>query len=223
MSDRPKKLIVDLMEGNKRLDVFLSSKVKDYSRSFLQKMIKNGHIKINNEISKTAKTTVFDGNVVDIEWPKEETVELKAEEFNFDVLYEDEDVLVIDKPAGVVVHPAVGNWEGTVVNALMGKDDKFAEKLKVDDDISAAQRPGIVHRLDKDTSGCLIIAKNVISKNKLSEAFSDRKVVKTYFAFTTGFPKKNRDRVTTLIGRNKYHRQKNGCSREKWERSDYRL
>jgi 23S rRNA pseudouridine1911/1915/1917 synthase len=210
MLEEYKKFVVGAVENNKRLDVFLSLRITDYSRSYIQKLIKNGLVKINNRLEKTPKTSVFDGDVIDIDWPEEKhSAELKAEEFDFDILYEDEDVLVIDKPAGVVVHPAAGNWEGTVVNALVGRYQNFAKSLSDEaDDILAAQRPGIVHRLDKDTSGCLIVAKNVLSKNKLSAAFANRKIVKTYFAVTYGCPKKNRDTIKTLIGRHSVNRQK---------------
>jgi 23S rRNA pseudouridine1911/1915/1917 synthase len=210
MKEKVKKIIVDEVWSSKRLDLFLSSKISDYSRSYLQKLIKNSLVKVNDVIVKSPKTAVFENDYIEIDWPEEEVAsELKSEKFNFDVLYEDEDLLVIDKPAGVVVHPAVGNREGTVVNALIGRDKEFAENLiEENDDILAAQRPGIVHRLDKDTSGCLIIAKNVISKNKLSAAFADRKIDKTYFTITYGCPKKNRDSITTLIGRSSVNRKK---------------
>ena len=210
MVSKIKKIVVEEVYDGKRLDVYLSLIITDYSRSYLQKLIKNGLVKVNNLEIRVSKSSVSSNDLIIINWPKEKnSMELKAEEFKFTILYEDEELMVIDKPAGVVVHPAVGNREGTIVNALMGRDGNFAEKLaEENDDILAAQRPGIVHRLDKDTSGCLIIAKNVLSKKRLSEAFSNRTVKKTYFVVTYGSPKKNKDSLITLIGRHKVNRKK---------------
>ena len=129
---------------------------------------------------------------------------ITAEKFEFDILYEDPSFLVIDKPAGVVVHPAPGNYEGTVVNALIGRYPAMAEDFAEED----GNRPGIVHRLDKDTSGCLAVAKTVEAKFKLGKAFADRKTGKTYLAVCRGIPKQVSGELKTLIGRHPVNRQK---------------
>lgn len=208
MLEKPESLEVKEVSNNERLDKFLSSYITDYSRSFLQKLIKNELIKVNGNVVKSPKTTVHVKDIVEINWPNEGEYEsLIAENFNFDVLFEDNDLLVINKPAGIVVHPAAGNRTGTVVNALLGKDLTFADGFK-EDDISASQRPGIVHRLDKETSGCLIIAKNAFAKNKLTNSFAERKIKKTYYVLVSGFPQKEKNRIVSLIGRHPVNRKK---------------
>ena len=160
-------------------------------------------------VTKSPKHPVLQNDVVVIAFPavRNET-EIKAENFDYKILFEDCDILVIDKPAGVVVHPASGNYEGTVVNALIGRDSSFKDKFSDEDDLLAAQRPGIVHRLDKDTSGCLIIAKNAVVKSKLSTMFAERKVTKTYYALTYGVPAEESGKLETLIGRHPVNRKK---------------
>ncbi len=212
MSDHKRKisnLKVTNSDLNIRLDIFLSSNIHDYSRSYFQKLIKNGCISLNGNICKVPKVTVSINDEVTVNWPEEKNFEIpKGEEFSFKILFEDADLIVIDKPPGVVVHPAAGNWEGTVVNALLGRDERFIEKFANDLDSSNMQRPGIVHRLDKDTSGCLVIAKNSLSRHRLSESFATRKVKKTYFALTYGKPKLDSGEICNLIGRHPVNRKK---------------
>jgi 23S rRNA pseudouridine1911/1915/1917 synthase len=125
-----------------------------------------------------------------------------AEEFDFPILFENDQMLVIDKPAGVVVHPAAGNTEGTVVNALLGRYPTLAEGF------SDNSRPGIVHRLDKDTSGCLIVAKTPEAQFALGKSFADREVSKTYLTIVCGIPARPSGEIITLIGRHPVNRQK---------------
>ena len=142
---------------------------------------------------------------VSVEIPEQPAMEaISAEPFEFDILYEDEHFLVIDKPHGVVVHPAPGNQEGTIVNALIGRYPAMAEDFSGED----ALRPGIIHRLDKDTSGCLAVAKTVEAKFKLGTAFADRKTGKTYLAICRGIPKQISGELKNLIGRHPVNRQK---------------
>jgi 23S rRNA pseudouridine1911/1915/1917 synthase len=136
---------------SERLDKYLPSVFHDYSRTFFQNLIKNGKVKLNG-IAVSAKTQVSNGADIEIVWPEEKVFTIPSpEEFKFDILFEDDDLLVIDKPAGIVVHPAAGNWTGTVVNALVGRDTSFLGSVLEDepDELSSA-RPGIVHRLDKE-------------------------------------------------------------------------
>lgn len=127
-----------------------------------------------------------------------------AEHIPLDILYEDDALLVINKPAGMVVHPAAGNYTGTVVNALLGRDQEILEEF----DEADSMRPGIVHRLDKDTSGCLVIAKNGNAMHKLSRSFADREVSKTYMAIVAPAPKVMAAEIRTQIGRNPGNRKK---------------
>ena len=194
---------------SERLDKYLPSVFHDYSRTFFQNLIKNGKVKLNG-IAVSAKTQVSNGADIEIVWPEEKVFTIPSpEEFKFDILFEDDDLLVIDKPAGIVVHPAAGNWTGTVVNALVGRDTSFLGSVLEDepDELSSA-RPGIVHRLDKETSGCLVVAKNIKSRMKLAESFASRRIKKIYKAITYGVPPKNEEKITTLIGRHHINRQK---------------
>jgi 23S rRNA pseudouridine1911/1915/1917 synthase len=189
-----------------RLDQFLSKQFKDRSRSSLQRLVKSDHVFVNDKICKVPKTKIHTNDLVSITIPEEKNFEPVAEDFNIPIIYEDDDILVLNKPAGMVVHPAAGNWSGTVVNALLGKDNvPMQELVEAGDD---PQRPGIVHRLDKDTSGCLIIAKNSIAKFKLNAMFSERNIEKIYAALCYGIPERESEKIITRIGRHPIDRKK---------------
>lgn len=185
-----------------RLDRFLASKIPDHSRSYFQKLIREGLVLYNGSPCPDPDFKISSGSV-EISFPEEKPREITPEKIELDVIYEDNELLVINKAAGIVVHPAAGNWSGTIVNALAGRDKFFISETE-DENL----RPGIVHRLDKDTSGCLIIAKNASSQFKLSKLFSSREVKKTYAAITYGFPLKDTERIETLIGRHHIDRKK---------------
>lgn len=142
---------------------------------------------------------------VSVDLPEiQETGTIEAEPFDFEILFEDPHFLIINKPAGVVVHPAPGNTAGTVVNALISRYPAMKEEFSADD----SARPGIVHRLDKDTSGCLAVAKTAAAKYKLGSAFADRMTGKTYLAICRGIPQRLNGELKTLIGRHPVNRQK---------------
>lgn len=188
-----------------RIDRALAALLPDYSRTFLQNLIKSGAVSVNGSICDQPRFTLKNGMSVSVEIPDTTAPEaITAEPFGFDILYEDPHFLVIDKPAGIVVHPAPGNPEGTVVNALISRYPSMAEDFSGED----AQRPGIIHRLDKDTSGCLAVAKTVEAKFKLGSAFADRKTGKTYLAICRGIPKQTTGELKNLIGRHPVNRQK---------------
>ncbi len=194
---------VDEKFHESRIDRFLAESFKTYSRSYLQKLMKDGRVTCNGKICLQPKYPVSTGDKVIVDFPVQKERSLTAEKIALDIIYEDNDMLVINKPAGMVVHPAPGNYDGTIVNALLGHDAEFAEKLEDD------SRPGIVHRLDKDTSGCLIIAKNPVSLFALSTAFQYRKVEKHYAAIVYGVPNEEDEKeIMTLIGRHPVHRKK---------------
>jgi 23S rRNA pseudouridine1911/1915/1917 synthase len=188
-----------------RLDRALTVLLPDFSRTFLQSMIQKGNVMINQNIVTQKRFAVTPGMAIEISIPEfEESTEISAEPFEFEILFEDHHFLVINKPAGVVVHPAPGNSEGTVVNALMSRYPSMAEDFSGDD----ISRPGIVHRLDKDTSGCLAVAKTVEAKFKIGAAFANRETGKTYLAICRGIPKQLTGELNTLIGRHPVNRQK---------------
>lgn len=190
-------------ESGERLDRVLAGMLPDSSRTFLQKLIKDGLISCDGKCTVSPRFPVQSGMKISVSMPDRKLPEVPAaEEFDFPILFEDEQMLVIDKPAGVVVHPAAGNHEGTVVNALLGRYPSLAENLNAD------SRPGIVHRLDKDTSGCLVIAKTPEAQFRLGKAFADREVSKTYLTIVRGIPQRPSGELVTLIGRHPVNRQK---------------
>lgn len=181
-----------------RLDVFLSEKLPDLSRSKIQNMIKSGDILLNNAPSRPKQELKFGDEVQVGSPPPPAPVQAEAEALNLDILFEDEVLMVIHKPAGMVVHPGAGNDSGTVVNALL----HHCEDL----DPAESDRPGIVHRLDKETSGCLLVAKNARIQEKLSMAFADRTVKKIYLAWTLGHLSPSSGKICTQIQRHPVHR-----------------
>ncbi len=195
--------VPDALNGE-RLDVCLAVLDNALSRSRIQKLIKDGFVKVSGEVCKTPRAPVKPWTRIDISIPAPEAPEYaEGEKIPLKVLFEDEWMLVIDKPAGMVVHPAAGNWTGTVVNAILGREPELADDFE-----DAPLRPGIVHRLDKDTSGCLIVAKSAEALTKLSTAFSERRVSKTYMAIVAGWPRKDEERICNLIGRHPADRKR---------------
>lgn len=194
---------IEAGDAGTRLDRCLSRLIPGESRSFLQRLIRDGLVKTDGEVLEVPRYPVRAGMSIAVELPEEESPEPAAEPFDFPILYEDEVMLVINKPAGVVVHPAAGNPTGTVVNALLGRYPQLAGELAC-----TSSRPGIVHRLDKDTSGCLAIAKTANAQFKLSTAFAGRETRKTYLAITRGVPVRRAGELSSLIGRHPVNRQK---------------
>lgn len=196
-----KEIIVEQSEEKNRLDSYIASKDLELSRSMIKKLLEDGKITVNGEITKASyKVQLNDKIEIDIEKPKE--VKLEAQEIPLDVIYEDNDILVVNKQKGLVVHPGNGNLDGTLANAVMAhcKDSLSG--------IGGELRPGIVHRLDKDTSGLLIIAKNDKAHIKMSEQIKDRKVKKTYIALVRGIISENEATINMPIGRSTKDRKK---------------
>ncbi|MCP3965699.1 MAG: RluA family pseudouridine synthase [Lentisphaerae bacterium] len=186
-----------------RLDRCLSRLVPECSRSFLQKTIKDGKAKINGVVCNNQRLKVEAGMELTLELEEAESTEPVAEDFDLPIIYEDEYMVVINKPDNMVVHPAIGNPNGTVVNALLGRYPHLQETMS-----TSAGRPGIVHRLDKDTTGILLVGKTPQAQFKLSKAFADRRVSKTYMALVLGVPKEESGKIITLIGRHQVNRKK---------------
>ena len=190
-----------------RIDAVLSALLADHSRSVLQKYLKKGFVELNGTVCESSKTPVNENDVIKINFPsvaESDPLRVEGEDIPLDILYEDENMLVVNKEAGMVVHPAAGNWSGTLVNALAGKYPSLGDEFAGVD----SSRPGIVHRLDKDTSGCLVVAKTPEALFKLAGAFQDKNVKKTYYAIVCGFLKEKKGEIINLIGRHPADRKK---------------
>lgn len=195
-----KKIIVD--ETGKRIDKYISEKL-DLTRSRVQKLIDDGMVSINGNPAKSS-AKVNEGEILTVEIPELKTLEVVPEEIPLNILYDDDDVLVIDKPKGMVVHPANGNYTGTLVNAIMAK---YKDNLS---GINGVIRPGIVHRIDKDTSGVLVIAKNDKAHLKLAEQLKEHSMTRVYVAVVRGKLKNPVGVIDAPIGRNPKDRKKMG-------------
>ena len=202
-----KKIIVTSEHEGERIDVFVSNISDDISRSLAQSLIREEKILINGNTIKVS-TKVHEGQEVDIpiNVEKKVTENLLAEDIPIDIIYEDEDILVINKSKNMVVHPAVGNISGTLVNAILGKT-----KLS---DYNGEYRPGIVHRLDKDTTGALVVAKNNFAHQKIAEQIQNREIKKIYIALVKGIIKEDNGVIDLPIGRHPTDRKKMAVVKE---------
>lgn len=193
------KVIPD--SANQRIDKFLSSYDSTLSRSFIQRLIDNGSVTVNGKFAKSSYK-LKEGDEIKIEIPELEPSTVKPEPIPLDILYEDESVIVINKPAGMVVHPAAGNYSGTLVNALLYHCRNTLSG------IGGIERPGIVHRLDKDTSGLLMVAKDDFTHNHLSKQLKDRTIVRKYLTLVKGNIKEDSKKIEIPIGRHVSDRKK---------------
>jgi 23S rRNA pseudouridine1911/1915/1917 synthase len=188
-------------EASERLDKFLALKLPDFSRSRLQALIKDGSVMVNQQVITKTGFDVEKGNVVEILVPETVGSELVPEKIDLDVIFENSDLAVINKPAGMVVHPAAGHDTGTLVHAALAR---FTDLQGIGGEL----RPGVVHRLDKDTSGLIVIAKNETAHRWLQEQFKSRKVEKIYIALVDGKPPTPTGRIEAAIARDPSHRKK---------------
>jgi len=194
------EFLVTAGEQPKRLDVFLVNRERDISRSGLQRLIELGRIRINNQVVKPSQK-IKPGDRITMDVPKPEPLELKGEAIPLEVLYEDDYLLVLNKPAGIVVHPAPGNWTGTLVNALLHRFTQLSG-------VAGSERPGIVHRLDRDTSGVLLVARTDAAHRDLARQFAGREVEKVYLALVHGVPRAAEGRIETPIERDPVRRRR---------------
>jgi 23S rRNA pseudouridine1911/1915/1917 synthase len=201
-----------------RLDQFLRRELPELSRAFLQKLIKQGDVHVNGRAAR-ASHKVRAGDEVQIEIPPPRSLEARPEEIPLDVLFEDNDLIVVNKPAGLVVHPAAGNRDHTLVNALLHHCRGGLAG------IGGVERPGIVHRLDKGTSGCIVVAKTDFAHQALVAQFKSRDVRKVYRAVCWGRFERSSGRVETVIGRSERDRKKMSArvSRGRQAVTDYRV
>ena len=199
MSNKIEKLVVD--EENIRLDSYIAKKYNKLSRTMIQKLIEEGNILVNGNKKKLSyKVSLNDEITINV--PEAEETDIKPENIPLDIIYEDDDIIVINKPKGLVVHPANGNPDGTLVNAIMAI---CKESLS---GIGGKIRPGIVHRLDKDTSGILIVAKNDKAHINLSNQIKNREMKKIYIALVRGVVNENEATIDMPIGRSTKDRKK---------------
>lgn len=212
-------VVGDQFREGVRVDIFLAQQFPDRSRAFFQHRLDDGLVFVNGRKCRRS-CKVWPGNVVEFAMPDETSGVLVPENIPLDILIEDEDVIVLNKPAGLVVHPAHGNKTGTLVQGLLYHDGKSFGEM-----IDETQRPGIVHRLDKDTSGVLVVAKNLESRSALKAMFKEQNLEKTYLAIVLGDIEAKSGRIEGAIGRHPTQRKKMAVVREggKYALTTYRV
>ena len=195
------KLIVDINDKNQRIDVFLNKKNQQISRSRIKNLILKKKLKVNYKVLIDPSKKIFSGDIIELNIPEPVKASLKPYDFKLKIIYQDDSLLVIDKPSGISVHPGPGNYDNTIVNALMnyngGKLSNIGDEL----------RPGIVHRIDKDTSGLIVIAKDNQAHEHLSKQFSNHTIQRIYKTLIWGKLRPQSGKIKTLITRSKKNRQ----------------
>mgnify|MGYP006099301445 FL=1 len=193
--------IVPLISNGHRLDKFLQSQLSDLSRTKLQDLIRDGNVSINNKIIKESSKKIKEKDEVKVNFPPPKEIYIKANKIPLDIMYEDNDIILINKSPGVVVHPGAGNYENTLVNGLLSHCQNQLSS------VGGKFRPGIVHRIDKDTSGVIVVAKNDFAHIKLSKQFSSHTIKRTYEALVWGSPKPSKGIINENISRSFKNRQ----------------
>lgn len=195
------QFIIEEEQVGERIDKFLSDALHDLSRSYIQKLIKDGQVTVNQKIIK-ANYKLNVGDMLELDEPELKEPDIVAEDIPLDILYEDADLLVINKPKGMVVHPSAGHYSGTLVNALMYycKDDLSG--------INGVMRPGIVHRIDMDTTGSLVVCKNDFAHNEIAEQLKVHSITRVYHAIVHGVLKDDEGTIDAPIGRHLIDRKK---------------
>lgn len=195
-------LVVQQTDAGKRLDSYLSEQLDGITRSMAQSWIEQRHVTLAAGKSAKKNYKVSAGEQICVQIPQPQTVEIVPQDIPLDIIYEDDDIIVVNKARGMVVHPAAGNWDGTLVNALMFH---CGERLS---GINGVIRPGIVHRIDKDTSGLLVVAKNDLAHQSLAEQIACHSAAREYQAIVVGAPRQDRGTIDQPIGRHKIDRKK---------------
>jgi 23S rRNA pseudouridine1911/1915/1917 synthase len=201
MSDNSTKFLITDQDAGSRLDIVLVKLLPSFSRSILKKIIELKQVKINNSVVESASKKLKENDNVEINLIFKDKIKILPANIKLNIVYEDKDILIVNKPAGMVVHPGAGNYSNTLVNALMYK---YKKKLS---NINGNTRPGIVHRIDKETSGLLVVAKNNNAHSNLGKQFSDHTIKRTYQALSWGVLRPLNGKIETLIGRSRKNRQ----------------
>lgn len=196
-----RQMIFTVPEAGGRVDKFLDEMLPDFSRSYIQKLIKDGHVLANNKAVKPGYKPAADTEI-HVEIPDEVRLDIQAEPIPLDILYEDEDLLVVNKPKGMVVHPAAGHYSGTLVNALMYHCEGRLSG------INGVLRPGIVHRIDRDTTGSLVVCKNDLAHQSLAAQLKEHSITRKYRAIVCGSLSQDEGRIDSPIGRHPVDRKK---------------
>jgi len=215
----PLPLTVTADSAGGRLDRFVADRLKDLSRSRIQSLIRDGAVTLNGKASRASEILRGGDEIAVTLPPPEPETRVEAQDIALSVLYEDAHLIVVNKPAGLVVHPGAGVPDGTLVNALLHHCTDLSG-------IGGVERPGIVHRLDKETSGCLVVAKSDVIHAALSKQFASREITKVYLAVTAGHPRRSSGTIEYPIDRHPIHRKKMAVAREGHGReavTDYRL
>ena len=211
------KLVVPKEYARMRLDLFLVKSLPELSRSRIQQLIRAGFVRVGG-VTTRPHQSVRSGDKIEVTEPPPEKIQTEPEAIPLTILYEDEDLIVINKPSGMTVHPGAGHREHTLVSALLHHCSNLSG-------IGGKERPGIVHRLDKDTSGCLVAAKNDIAHRELSNQFTARTVEKIYLALVAGRLRKQTGVIENKIGRHPVHRQRMSVSSQRGRaaKTEYRV
>ncbi len=201
MKNKTIKISSTFKDNGKRIDIFLTEKLGQLTRSNIKKIINLKKVTVNNVIVDIQSKKIRDKDIVKISFESEKNKNIKFSKKTIDIVYEDNDLVIVNKPQGMVVHPGAGNKNDTLVNILVGK---YKKRLS---DLSGSTRPGIVHRIDKETSGLLVVAKNNLAHSRLSKQFSDHSIKRKYFALIWGVLRPLKGTIKTFITRSKRNRQ----------------
>ena len=198
---RSTNYLVKAKEDSQRIDIFISNKERSLSRSRIKSLILKEKIKLNNKIIKSPAKKVNLGDKINIQIPKPKVTSLKPYSYGLEIIYEDNDLLIINKPAGIIMHPGAGNYDKTIVNALIHYDKNSLSN------VSGELRPGIVHRIDKNTSGLVVIARNNQAHERLSKQFSEHTILREYQLLIWGKLRPSNGRIITFLTRSSRNRQ----------------
>jgi len=201
MSNNSTKFLITDQHAGNRLDIILVKLLPSLSRSNLKKIIELKQVKINNSIVESPSKKLKENDNIEVSLIPHVEIKILPANIKLNIVFEDKDILIINKPAGMVVHPGAGNHNNTLVNALIYK---YKKKLS---DVNGNTRPGIVHRIDKETSGLLVVAKNNNAHSNLGKQFSDHTIKRTYQALSWGVLRPMKGRIETLVGRSRKNRQ----------------
>jgi 23S rRNA pseudouridine1911/1915/1917 synthase len=201
MFNNSTKFLITDRDVGERLDIVLVKLLPSFSRSNLKKIIEQKQVKVNNSVVESASKKLKEDDNVEVSLVPKDKIKILPAKIKLNIVYEDEDILIVNKPAGMVVHPGAGNYNNTLVNALIYK---YKKKLS---NVNGSTRPGIIHRIDKETSGLLIVAKNNYAHSNLGKQFSDHTIKRTYQALSWGVLRPLSGRIETLIGRSRKNRQ----------------